>query len=197
MQNGWSLHKNNGMSENPINITNLNDFIFCPVSIYFHSLYADMDRMIYHSTDQTNGINAHKAVDDRSYPVANTIKSLEVYSEKYNLVGKIDIYNKSTKTLTERKKKIKEIYDGYVFQLYAQYFAMIEMGYEVDRLVIHSIDDNKNYDIDLPENNEEAFHKFERTIAEIHRFDINSFSQTNREKCSHCIYCPYCDRGAL
>ncbi len=25
--------------ENPLNITALNDFIFCPVSIYFHSLY--------------------------------------------------------------------------------------------------------------------------------------------------------------
>lgn len=27
--------------ENPILITWLNDFIFCPVSIYFHSLYKE------------------------------------------------------------------------------------------------------------------------------------------------------------
>ena len=26
------------MSEQPLSISNLNDFIFCPVSIYFHSL---------------------------------------------------------------------------------------------------------------------------------------------------------------
>ena len=31
------------MSENPILISNLNDFIFCPVSIYFHSLEKDAD----------------------------------------------------------------------------------------------------------------------------------------------------------
>lgn len=33
------------MSETPINITALNDFIFCPLSIYFHLLYDDIDKM--------------------------------------------------------------------------------------------------------------------------------------------------------
>lgn len=185
------------MSENPITITSLNDFIFCPVSIYFHALYSDINKIAYYSTDQTNGLNAHKSIDNKSYPVANTIKSLEVYCEKYNLIGKIDIYNKTTKTLTERKKKVNVIYDGYVFQLYAQYFAMTEMGYDVKRLTIHSIDDNKNYPIKLPENSPELFAKFESTISAIKNFDLSSFNQTNGEKCAHCIYSPYCDRGVF
>lgn len=184
------------MSEMPLNITALNDFVFCPLSIYFHSLYSEMDQITYCSTDQINGKNAHKSVDDRSYPVANTIKSLEVYCEKYNLIGKIDIYNKSTKSLIERKKKVKAIYDGYVFQLYAQYFAMTEMGYEINHLLIHSMDDNKNYDIDLPEYNSEMFEKFENTIRAFENFDFEVFIQTNHEKCAHCIYAPYCDREA-
>ncbi len=184
------------MSENPLNITALNDFVFCPMSIYFHNLYGDMERMTYQSTAQINGAKAHEAVDNKTYSAANTIKSLEVFSEKYNLIGKIDIYNKATKTLIERKKKIKQIYDGYVFQIYAQYFAMLEMGYEVDRLIIHSIDDNKNYPVDLPELNIVMFKKFEKIIDDINSFNMNSFFQTNGEKCKHCIYSPYCDREA-
>lgn len=45
--------------------------------------------------------------------------------------------------LVERKKHVSRIYDGYVFQLYGQYYSMIDMGYAVDSLRIHSIDDNK------------------------------------------------------
>lgn len=182
------------MSETPIFITALNDFIFCPVSIYFHSLYDGLDKLTYCSTDQTNGIAAHKSVDNASYSAANTVKSMEVYCEKYNLIGKIDIYNKITKTLTERKKKVKVIYDGYIFQLYAQYFAMSEMGYEVKQLRIHSMDDNKNYPIDLPESNPVMLERFENTVRAMEEFDFDGFVQTNREKCARCIYAPVCDR---
>lgn len=183
------------MSENPITITSLNDFIFCPVSIYFHGLYGDVEKMSYYSTDQIDGLNAHKSVDNKTYSVAKTIKGLEVYCEKYNLIGKIDVYNESTKTLVERKKKVKVIYDGYIYQLYGQYFAMTEMGYKIEQLVIYSIDDNKSYPIDLPENNKELFEKFESTIRAMQNFDITNFTQENGEKCAHCIYSPYCDRG--
>ena len=185
------------MSENPISISLLNDFIFCPISIYFHSLYSDLDKMTYYSSYQTNGLAAHKSVDDRSYPAANTVKSLEIYSEKYNLIGKIDIYNKATKTLIERKKKVKRIYAGYVFQLYAQYFAMCEAGYKINNLVIHSIDDNKNYYIDLPSENIEMLNAFEKTINDFASFNPSKFVQTNKEKCGNCIYAPYCDREVI
>lgn len=33
--------------ENAIKISNLNDYIFCPISIYFHNLYGDMDTIMY------------------------------------------------------------------------------------------------------------------------------------------------------
>ena len=63
------------------------------------------------------------------------------------IIGKIDIYDKKKELLVERKKHIKEIYDGYVFQLYAQYYCMTEMGYNVSKLQIRSCDDNKIYKI--------------------------------------------------
>lgn len=98
------------MSETPLNITALNDFTFCPVSIYFHLLYADVDTKTYHSIKQTDGLFAHKTIDENKYSVADTVTGLDVYCEKYNLIGKIDVYNKRTKTLIERKKKVKTFY---------------------------------------------------------------------------------------
>ena len=76
--------------------------------------------------------------------------AIDVYSEKYGVIGKIDMYDENKKLLVERKKHVNKIYDGYVFQLYAQYFAMLEMGYTISSLEIRSLDDNKKYKIALP-----------------------------------------------
>ena len=57
------------MSEYPISISNLNDFIFCPVSIYFHSL-EDEDNVLFQREEQLNGTKSHEKSD------------LAVYSKK-------------------------------------------------------------------------------------------------------------------
>lgn len=179
-------------------ISNLNDFIFCPASIYFHNLYGSQDTITYQNAAQINGKSAHEAVDHGTYSGRkNILTALEVYSEKYNLVGKIDIYDADTKTLTERKRQIKTIYDGYIFQIYAQYFAMSEMGYEIRKLRFYSMADNKAYPVKLPGENAEMFQKFEKTINDIKNFDMESFQQDNIEKCKKCIYEPSCDRGLI
>ena len=133
--------------ETPLNITALNDFIFCPISLYFHNMYDGVDRNLFQDIYQLNGTKAHEAVDEGKYSTsAAVLQGLEVYCDRYNLIGKIDIFNKNTGLLVERKKKIKVIYDGYIYQLYGQYFALQEMGYEVKQLALHSIDDNKRMD---------------------------------------------------
>jgi CRISPR-associated protein Cas4 len=75
---------------------------------------------------------------------------MAIYSHKHKIAGKIDIYNSETKTLIERKKKIKKVYDGHRYQLYAQYFCMLEMGYNVQNLQIYSLTDNMSYPIPMP-----------------------------------------------
>ena len=57
-------------------ITQLNDFIFCPVSIYFHNLYGETDKMVYQSTQQINGTAAHKSVDQATYTTRKDILSI-------------------------------------------------------------------------------------------------------------------------
>lgn len=177
-------------------ISQLNDFIFCPVSIYFHMLYGDTDKILFQSGSQINGTAAHKSIDDKTYSTRkNIITSIDVYSEEYGLVGKIDMYDSDKGVLVERKRTVKKIYDGYIFQVYAQCVALREMGYCVNKIFIHSITDNKNYEIPLPEKNKEVFEKFKNVINQMHTFDLEVFSQTCVEKCKKCIYEPACDRG--
>lgn len=154
--------------------------------------------MLYQSEDQLNGTAAHKAVDEGNYSTKKSIlMGTDIYCEKYNLIGKIDVYDLGKRVLRERKKKIVQVYDGYIFQVYAQYFALIEMGYEVQKIELYSMDDHKVYKIKLPEDDLEMLEKFEQTIKEIRSFRLESFKQANSLKCKRCIYEPACDMSLL
>ena len=104
------------------------------------------------------------------------------------------MFDKTSGILSERKARIKAIYDGYVFQLYAQYFALSEMGYNVSRLRLYSYEDNKSYSVPPPSQDGVMLQKFEDTIEKIRAFcfedDIGSL---NKQKCLNCIYEPLCD----
>lgn len=181
-----------------IPFTYLNDFIFCPVSIYFHNFYNGMDTTLYQSPYQINGTAAHEAIENGRYSTrSNVLKARSVYCEKYNLIGKIDLFDIDRGILTERKKKVVTIYDGYVFQIYAQYFALTEMGYDVKTLRLYSMDDNKVHPIVRPESDPGMLRKFEQTIFDIKNFEMEAFVQTNPEKCKRCIYEPACDRSSI
>ena len=87
-------------------ITELNDFIFCPASIYFHKLYGNRDVMTYQNKAQINGTHAHKSIDNGTFSSEKKIMmAIDVYSEKYDLIGKIDMFDISIGLLRERKKK--------------------------------------------------------------------------------------------
>ncbi len=175
-------------------ISYLNDFIFCPRSIYFHQCFGKVHKRLYHSTDQTDGLNAHKTIDNKSYSSSSSVlQGIEVYCEKYRIAGKIDIYDVDKKCLSERKKKIKVVYDGYVFQLYAQYFCLTEMGYKVDKLRLYSMDDNQIYPVVTPEYNSIMFKKFESLIEKMSNYSLKDKFEVNANKCHHCIYHPICD----
>lgn len=182
--------------ENPIIISNINDFIFCPISIYYHQLYSDMDKMIYHEKSQIDGSFAHEKVDTAGYSSKkNILQGIDVYSDEYGILGKIDLFDSESGVLTERKNKIKKIFDGYIFQLYAQCISLREMGYRVTKLKLYSFSDNKSYDVSLPEDDLEMFEKFVNTIYEMRSANVSSFWPSNAEKCAHCIYRQFCDRS--
>ena len=184
--------------EEIILISYLNDFIFCPVSIYFHKLYGNLEQTLYQRDYQINGKSAHKTIDERTYSTStNILQGIDVYSEEYGILGKIDIFDIKKGILTERKNKILEIYDGYVFQIYAQYYALKEMGYKVNKIQLHSLKDNKTYNIELPEKNIIMKNKFDKLIKDIREFSFENFKQNNIKKCKKCIYEPSCDRSLI
>ncbi|MBQ7612355.1 MAG: type V CRISPR-associated protein Cas4 [Spirochaetaceae bacterium] len=178
-----------------LKISNINDFIFCPLSIYYHELYGELKQELYYAKAQLDGKAAHETIDEKRYSTHKTIlQGIDVYSDEYKLMGKIDIFDTEKAQLTERKKQIKVIYDGYVFQLYAQCLCLREMGYAVKSLRCYSLTDNKVYPIQLPEDNSEMFEKFKTTICAMQSFDIATYTPQSPDKCSMCIYNDFCDR---
>ena len=68
-------------------LTWLNDFIFCPASIYFHNLYGTVSSVSFQDVSQINGSDAHRRLDSGKYSTRKTLLSgISVYSEKYNLI---------------------------------------------------------------------------------------------------------------
>lgn len=184
--------------EEPIPLSQLNDFIFCPISIYYHNLFGDTDKMAYQSTVQINGTHIHKTVDNGGYSDRkNILQGISVYSEQYNLYGKIDLFDVDRGILTEWKKKIKIIYEGFIFQMYGQYFGLTEAGYTVKKLRLYSYDDNRNYGIALPQEDLNMVDKFNKLIKDIRDFSPDTFVQRNPGKCAACIYEPLCDRPCV
>lgn len=181
--------------EELIPFTMLNDFIFCPASIYFHKMYDGVENLLYTGQKQMTGKALHKKIDNDEWTQSDVICGRMFESIKYGLYGKIDKYYTKTKTLVESKAKITNIYDGYVFQLFAQCFACRESGLEVNRIELYSIEDNKKHPIKLPENDLVMFGKFESLIEDIRKFDISEFKQANISKCGNCIYSNACAWG--
>lgn len=162
--------------EQLIQISKLNDFLYSPKSLYFHSVYEGFNSETYHDTPQTIGRANHLAIDAKKYSSSKKyLQGITVYSEIFGLIGKIDIFNKQTKTLIERKTKIKTIHPGYKMQLFAQYYCMLEMGYEVQNLALHSLEDNKRYKIEIP--NEKDLANLENLIHSINEYDVEEDSK--------------------
>lgn len=65
-----------------IQLSVLNDFVFCPYSIYLHQVYMEADEDVYKATPQTQGSIAHQSVDNKtSSSRKSNLMSLPVYSE--------------------------------------------------------------------------------------------------------------------
>ena len=177
-----------------IPLSTLNDFIFCPYSIYLHSVYMETDDEVYKAPPQTKGSIAHQGIDSKNGSTRRAdILSLSVFSDELGIFGKIDIFKQDRHLLIERKNNLKRIFRGQIYQLWGQYFCMREMGYEVKQLAFYEISTNKMIDVALPSEAEKL-----ELIDFIDRFKkyIPDSTQIipNPNKCTHCIYCNLCDK---
>lgn len=179
--------------ENYIKLSTLNDFIFCPKSIYYHNLYDNYEKKLYQEEAQIAWTIAHETIDTKTYSSRKDIlQSLDVYCENYKIAWKIDQFFIKTWKLVERKNKIEKIYIWYKYQLWGQMFCLEEMWYSVNSLEFYSMQDNKTYKIYKP--NTKELLKFEESLEKYQKFDLlqKNFSQ-NTKKCLKCIYKELCD----
>ena len=177
-----------------INISTLNDFIFCPYSIYLHNVYMEADDSMYHATPQTQGKVVHETVDQKKASNrSDDILALPVYSEEYGLMGKIDVYKRKEKKLIERKYQLKQIFQGQIYQLWAQMLCMREMGYEVESLFFYETSTNKMIPVKMP--TECDLDEFRNFMLRFRSFDPDTTPfNINTNKCIHCVYCNLCDK---
>lgn len=176
-----------------IQISTLNDFIFCPYSIYLHGIYSQVDESLYHAAPQIRGSISHQATDSKkSSSRKEDILSLPVFSDKLGVIGKIDLFRMSDGHLIERKYQLKKIYRGQLYQLWAQYFCLEEMGYDVKRLSFYEISTKKTIPVDIPGDTE--FQELKLIVEKYLRYRPDQEIATDKSKCTHCIYCPMCDK---
>lgn len=179
--------------DNYISISTLNDFIFCPYSIYLHNVYMATDEGLYYASPQSRGRIAHDTVDNKTASNRkDDLLSFSIYSSKYRLMGKVDVYRRNEKMLIERKYQLKQIFLGQIYQLWAQYFCLLEMGYEVERMAFYEISTNKMIPVSLPDISGVA--QFNAFIESFHQFNPTDAININLNKCNHCIYCNLCDK---
>jgi len=186
--------------ETYIKLSTLNDFIFCPKSIYYHTLYDNYDKNLYQEKAQKEGTKVHEAVDNKTYSSLRYILQwISVYGEHYKIAWKIDIFNTLTWELIERKNKIfldenkkPKIYLWQKYQLWWQMFCLEEMWYNVKSLWIYSVKDNKKYRIYKP--SDQQLSQFTKTLKKYRKFDLFQKNwHQNSKKCIKCIYRELCD----
>lgn len=175
-------------------LSELNDFIFCPYSIYLHNVYMGMSGDLYKATPQTKGSIAHQGIDQKNGSTKKgDIMSLHVYSDELGILGVIDVYKEDKHLLIERKNQLKKIFRGQIYQLWGQYFCMKEMGFQVEHLAFYEISTNKMITLNLPGEAEKK--EMADFIEQFKSYDPeHSQVIVNHNKCVHCIYCNLCDK---
>lgn len=153
----------------------------------------DTDEDLYLAVPQTRGRIAHESVDNKTASHRkDDLLSLPVYSVRYHLMGKVDVYRAKEKMLIERKYQLKQIFQGQIYQLWAQCFCLQEMGYEVEKMAFYETSTNKMIPVALPD--DEGVNRFLSFLEAFRRFDPSLPVEINPNKCAHCIYCNLCDK---
>lgn len=174
----------------PISI--LNDFIFCPYSIYLHQIYDAQQEELYHSIFQSRGKRLHNFLHNDTQ--ANNLRHAFVVSNRWGIYGRIDEYIDSERELIEYKSSVATPYKGYYYQIWAQYVCLSEMGVRVDKLAFFDLSTETKMPIPIP--TQEQLNELYAHIERIKYYDFSTEIIVNPNKCKKCIYFNLCERCA-
>lgn len=172
-----------------IAISTINDFLYCPRSLYMHIALGEITPSSFHDTPQTKGNEMHASIDEKRYSnKKNILQGVNIYSEELKVQGKLDIFDTSTGELIERKARLKNIFEGQIMQLYSEYYCLIEMGYKPKTIAFYSMEDNKKYFITMPTEKDK-----QRLKEIINKMQNYTYDKLLKHHCDHCdnnIYSP-------
>lgn len=175
-----------------IPISYLNDFLFCPYSIYLHRIYSGTEEETVHAVPQIAGTRAHDDLEHRRAGTPALVQSLPVYSETLGIHGVIDELDTASGTLTEYKNKITAVFPGQKMQLYSQYFCLTEIGYEVNAVRLVEIASGKEFPLPVP--NDRDREELAALAEHIRKWNPDREIPVNPNKCRKCIYCALCEK---
>lgn len=156
----------------------------------------ETDEELFHAIPQVRGRIEHESVDKKTSSTRkNDLMNMPIFSQTYRLVGKIDIYKGDQQHLIEKKYLLRNIYQGQVYQLWAQMLCLEEMGYSVKKLSFYEISTNKSIQVELP--TETDIRRFSEFIEKYHQYSPDDSIDVNVNKCQHCIYCNLCDKTSV
>lgn len=172
-----------------IAISTINDFLYCPRSLYMHIAAGDITPASYHETPQVQGKAVHEAIELNRYSNRKSVlQNMSIFSEELGIQGKLDIFDTETGELIERKAKLKKLYEGHYMQLYAEYFCLIEMGYKPTKLAFYSLLDNKKYPVPLPTEKDKA--RLKEIVTEMQNYTPEKLLNHHCANCDSNIYSP-------
>lgn len=173
-------------------ISYLNDFVFCPYSIYLHQVFEEGKEETYSAKPQQQGRSAHENID-HGIRKDRYLQAAYVICEELGIYGRIDRYEFTSNSLIERKRTVHKLYRGFYYQVWAQYYGMIEMGYQVDQIIVESVTDKRRTSIPIPTIAQQQ--ELQQHIERIRSYDpLNHRFMVNINKCKHCIYAALCDK---
>lgn len=156
----------------------------------------NVDDSLFHAKPQTTGRIAHSSVDTKTYTTSkDVLQSIPIVSNKLGLIGKIDLFYKNDKLLVERKYQLKQIYQGQLYQIWAQYLCLLEMGYEVEYIEFFEISTKRRIPLALP-----SAYDIEMLCSHIEKYKHYNPADVipiNPNKCVHCVYCNLCDKTSV
>jgi CRISPR-associated protein Cas4 len=150
-------------------------------------VYSSFETNTYHDKPQTVGTIAHENIENQTYMTSkHVLQGLSVFCDRLGIRGKIDVYDAEKQWLIERKYRVKQVYLGFKYQLYAQMYCLEEAEMPVKKLFIQSLSDNKRYEIPLPTLAEKE--AFEIVIEQMKSFTPVDLQKHTCQNCQNNIY---------
>ncbi|WGI17879.1 CRISPR-associated protein Cas4 [Methanonatronarchaeum sp. AMET-Sl] len=167
-----------------INVSNLNQFIYCPRRYWYIKFYNTIGNNFYKKDGELKHKNKSKK--------GGWVHEVYLDSEELGLKGKIDILERNDKLIPIERKRAEDYFYSDKIQV-TGYCMLLEdnIDRKINKGVIYLYGSDKREEIEI---NEELRNKVTQTINQMRNLDSNNPPKfvDNPNKCKKCSTLGYC-----